>query len=578
MTKTKIVCTIGPACDSEEILRQLIEKGMDVARLNFSHGSHESHREVYGRIRRLSKEMGVPVAILQDLCGPKIRLGEIPNGPIMFNKGQKIALTSEEVEGNGERFHVSYPHLSEDLRPGEPVLIDDGLVQLEVAEISGNDVICTVMVDGNVSSHKGVNLPASRLRVSALSEKDIEDVQLGMELGVDFIALSFVRRPEDIYDLKKILEASKMFIPIIAKIEKREAVDNLDAILTAASGAMVARGDLGIEMPIEYVPHIQKTIIRKCNELSKPVITATQMLDSMIRNPLPTRAEASDIANAILDGTDAVMLSGETASGKYPVLAVETMDKIAAETEKSLTCCRKKPYKEAHSVVNSISLSTCRIAEELDAKAILVLTDSGRTARLVSRYKPNMPVFAITYNEETMHRLMLSWGVLPLLVESTEETDRMLENANNAALASGIVKDGDLVVTTAGIPAMVKGSTNMIKVEVLGHVFLRGTGVGNKVSITGKCSICANAEEAMHNLEPDDILITSRIDDSFIPVANRIKGIVAEEGAAGSYGEYFCEKFNIPGILGVPGVTNAFYSGRIITLDSDRGIVSGAKT
>jgi pyruvate kinase len=331
-------------------------------------------------------------------------------------------------------------------------------------------------------------------------------------------------------------------------------------------------------MPIEFVPHIQKTIIRKCNEMSKPVITATQMLDSMIRNPLPTRAEASDIANAILDGTDAVMLSGETASGKYPILAVETMDKIAAETEKTFICCRKEPYNGVHSVVNSISLSTCRIAEELDAKAILVLTDSGRTARLVSRYKPNMPIFAITYNEDTVHRLMLSWGVFPLMVESTEETDRMLDNANNAALASGIVKDGDLVVTTAGIPAMVKGSTNMIKVEVLGHVFFRGTGVGRKDSITGKSCICANAEEAIDKLEPDDILITSRIDDSFIPVANRIRGIVTEEGAAGSYGEYFCEKFNIPGIMGVPNITTAFFSGRIITLDSDRGIVSGAKT
>lgn len=577
MTKTKIVCTIGPACDSEEILRQLIEKGMDIARLNFSHGTHESHREVFNRIRKLSKEMGVPVGILQDLCGPKIRLGDIPDGPIMLEKGRKIALTSEEVTADGNRFHVSYPHLSEDLKPGEPVLIDDGLVQLEVTEISGQDVICTVMVDGNVSSHKGVNLPGSKLRVSALSEKDIEDVQLGMELGVDFIALSFVRRPEDIYDLKKILESSKKFIHIIAKIEKREAVDNLDAILTAANGAMVARGDLGIEMPIEHVPHIQKTIIRKCNEMSKPVITATQMLDSMIRNPLPTRAEASDIANAILDGTDAVMLSGETASGKYPVLAVETMDKIAAETEKTF-CPKTKNYNGVHSVVNSISLSTCRIAEELDAKAILVLTDSGRTARLVSRYKPNMPIFAITYNEETMHRLMLSWGVFPLLVESTEDTDKMLDSANNAALASGIVKDGDLVVTTAGIPAMVKGSTNMIKVEVLGRVFHRGSGVGKKASITGKSCICANAEEALEKVEPDDILVTRRIDDSFIPIANRVKGIVAEEGAAGSYGEYFCEKFNIPGILGVPNITGAFYSGRIITLDTDRGIVYGAKT
>lgn len=577
MTKTKIVCTIGPACQEEDILRKLIEKGMDVARLNFSHGTHESHAELFHRIRKLSKEMGQPVGILQDLCGPKIRLGDIPQ-PVSIEKDQRIALTSEEIEGTEDRFHVSYPYLNEDLKPGEPVLIDDGLVQLEVIEIKGNDVICQVKVGGTLSSHKGVNLPHSSLRISALSEKDVKDALFGAELGVDFIALSFVRKAEDVLDLKNLLEKSKKFIPIIAKIEKKEAVDNLDSILTVANGAMVARGDLGIEVPIQFVPIIQKRVIRKCNMLSKPVITATQMLDSMIRNPIPTRAEVSDIANAILDGTDAVMLSGETASGKYPVESLETMDRIAQETEKILESRYDERIVQHYNVVDSISLATCRIAEELEAKAIVVLTDSGRTARLVSRYRPKRPIMAVTYNEETVNRLVLSWGVFPLLVESSSDTDKMLEIANKAVLKSGVVQPGDLVVTTAGIPAMVKGSTNMIKVDVLGHVFLRGTGVGKKAQVTAKACISADAETALKSVELGDILITGRLDDSFIPIANRVVGIVAEEGAIGSYGEYFCEKFDIPGILGVPGAMQAFFSGRIVTVDSERGIIYGAKT
>jgi len=578
MTKTKIVCTIGPACWDEETLNQLILKGMDVARLNFSHGTHESHKEVFNRIRKLAKKNGIPIAIMQDLCGPKIRLGEIKDSPMILENGRKIALTGEKVECTNEKLHVSYPHLAHDLKVGEPVLFDDGIIQLEVEDIKGADVICRVLVGGEVSSHKGVNLPGSKLRVSALTEKDIDDVKFGMELGVDFVALSFVRHEEDINHLKRILEEAKKTIPIIAKIEKREAVNNLIAILTAADGAMVARGDLGVEIPNEKVPHVQKLIIRRCNEISKPVITATQMLDSMIRNPIPTRAEATDIANAILDGTDAVMLSGETASGKYPLKAIETMDRIANETEKYMGARPGIDYSSQHGVVGSISQATCQIAEELHAKAILVLTDSGRTARLVSRYKPKCSILAITNDVNTVRRLQLSWGVIPLLVESTIDTDKMLSSASEIALKSGRVKAGDLVVTTAGIPAMVKGSTNMIKVDVLGHVFFRGIGVGKKVKVTGKVCIAANADEAIKCLEAGDILITHRIDDSFIPLANRLSGLVVEEGAIGSYAEFFCDKFDIPGILEIPGAREAFFSGRIVTLDADRGIIFGEKT
>ncbi len=578
MTRTKIVCTIGPACWDEDNIRKLIENGMDVARLNFSHGSHESHREIFNRIRRISVEMETPIAIMQDLCGPKIRLGEIPDGPYNLEMDQRIILTGEDVSSTPEKLHVSHQQLAADLRVGEPVLINDGIVQLVVEEIKGNEVICRVTADGEISSHKGVNLPESDLNVSALTEKDFEDVKFGMELEVDLIALSFVRKADDINELKHFLDAEKKFIPIIAKIEKKEAVKNLEAILTAADGAMVARGDLGVEIPIQEVPHIQKKIIHRCNQLSKPVITATQMLDSMIRNPIPTRAEASDIANAILDGTDAVMLSGETASGKYPQKAIEVMDRIAFETEKYVDFHAGLDFDLRHDVVDSISLATCQIAEELGAKAIIVLTDSGRTARLVSRYKPNCTIIAVTTEEKTVRRLQLSWGVIPLLVEKYDNTDSMLSSASEAALKSGLVSGGDLVVTTAGIPAMVRGSTNMIKVDVLGHTFLRGTGVGKKAKLTGKVCNAITAEDAAKTLEVGDILITHRMDDSFIPIANRLGGLVVEEGTTGSYADYFCSRFDIPGILGVPGVTNSFFTGRIVTLDTDRGIIFGAKT
>jgi len=578
MTRTKIVCTIGPACWDEETLRKLIRNGMDVARLNFSHGTHESHKEVFLRIRKIAKEEGVPIAIMQDLCGPKIRLGVIPNGPIKLNEGREITLTSDDADGTGNRFHVSYPHLVRDLKVDEPVLIDDGIIQLKVKKIGDVDVICEVIAGGEVSSHKGVNLPQSQLRVTAPTEKDIDDVKFGIELGVDFVALSFVRTENDIRRLKEIIENSKKFIPVVAKIEKREAVLNLDKILASADAAMVARGDLGAEIPVEQVPHIQKEIIRKCNILSKPVITATQMLDSMIRNPIPTRAEVTDVANAILDGTDAVMLSGETASGKYPIRAIKNMDRIARESEKYLASRINIEVINHHDVVDSISLATCQIACELDAKAILVLTDSGRTARLVSRYKPDMPILAVTTNDDTVHKLMVSWGVIPLKVEESKDTDKALEDANKAALASGIVKEGDLIVITAGIPTMVKGSTNMIKVDVLGHIFLRGTGVGPKAQITGKVCVCKNADEALNRVDSGDILLVNNIDESYLPLANRLAGLVVEHGTQGSYSDYFCTKFKIPGILGVPGAMEKFYTGRIVNLDNERGIIYGAKT
>jgi pyruvate kinase len=580
LTKTKIVCTIGPSVWDEENLKKLILESMDVARLNFSHGDHETHRRTMERLRKVSAEVGIPVAILQDLGGPKIRLGKIPDPGIEVKEGDRISLTSEEVNGEDGRFYVSYPYLEEDLKPGEHILVDDGLVQMTVEEIKGKDVVCHITVGGMLKAHKGVNLPHSSLRISALTDKDIEDVKFGMDMGVDFVALSFVRKAADIQQLKSIMEEHGKqgeHIPIIAKVEKREAVQNLDEIITESDGIMVARGDLGVETPIEEVPLIQKEIIRKCNEVGKPVITATQMLDSMIRNPMPTRAEVTDIANAILDGTDAVMLSGETASGKYPIDALKTMDKIARATEIELfRKLSEKCYCPSNNVVDSISEATCKISEELEAKGIIVMTDSGRTARQVSRCKPKAPILAVTYTDASVRRLKLSWGVFPLKIEAVADTDKTLSDAADAALASGIVNPGDLVITTAGIPVMVKGSTNMIKVDVLGHVFVRGIGVGPQHKVTGRVIIALTADEAEKRVEKGDILFTNRLDDSFVQIAGRLGGVVAEEGTHGSYAEFFCERFKIPGIVGVPGALSKFFTGRIVTLEPDRGIVYGA--
>ena len=469
MRRTKIVCTLGPASQSEETLREMIRAGMDVARVNFSHGDHEIHARNIALVRRLAQEEGRVLAVMGDLQGPKLRVGEI-TAEVTLREGEDFNLTTRPVPGDDREVNFPHPEVIGDVRSGDRVLLDDGLLELEVLETTPTDIRSRVVTGGPLESHKGVSLLGVTLNLPSLTDKDREDAAFAIQQKVDYLALSFVRRAEDVSQLRDLLEQNQTSIPIIAKIEKREAVEAFEEIMEISDGAMVARGDLGVEAPAEEVPIYQKRIIRLANEVGKPVITATQMLSSMMDNPRPTRAEASDVANAILDGTDAVMLSGETAVGKYPVEAVRMMAKIALTTERTL------PYKELLreavlepfcTPTDAISQATCEIALELAAKAIISSTMSGHTARMVAKHRPATQIVAVTPSLETQRRLALVWGVYPLLVSEFAHTDQMIETAVQAALDEGLIEKGDIVVITAGVPLGGPGRTNMLKVHVV---------------------------------------------------------------------------------------------------------------
>jgi pyruvate kinase len=469
--RTRIVCTLGPASDSDEVVRAMMRAGMDVARLNFSHGDHATHATRVERIRRLAREENCTVAILADLQGPKIRVGEIENGAVRLSPGATIVLTNRAGLGNASRVSIDYPKLAQAVQPGNRILLDDGLIELQVVATQDDAVIARVVNGGELKSHKGVNLPGVPLEISALTDKDRADAQFAIAQGVDYIALSFVRHMDDVIELKRLIESYGASLPVIAKIEKPEAVEHIDAILQVCDAVMVARGDLGVEARPEQVPIFQKQIIRKANAAGKPVITATQMLESMIQNPRPTRAEASDVANAILDGTDAVMLSGETAVGKYPVEAVELMAHIGAAVEASLqfASCSFTFGNEAMSMTDAIGNATCEIAKQLHAKLIVTATSSGFTARMISRHRPLTPIFAVTSSEQTQRRLALVWGVNATLVSNATRIEDLVQASMSAAREQGLVAEGDVVVVTGGVPLGIAGRTNMIQVRVVGE-------------------------------------------------------------------------------------------------------------
>ena len=461
--KTKIVCTLGPVSENEETLRELIKNGLNVCRLNFSHGSHEEHKGRMDLVKKLREELNMPTAILLDTKGPEIRTGKFDAPEVLLEEGQTFTITMKDVMGNKEMCTVSYKGLANDVKPGNTILIDDGLVGLTVKEVNGDDIVCEVQNSGIVKNHKGVNVPGVKVNLPAITEKDRSDIEFGIEQGIDFIAASFVRKVSDVLAIREILEENNAtHIKIISKIENQEGVDNLDEIIEVSDGIMVARGDLGVEIPTEEIPVVQKLMIKKCNEAGKPVITATQMLDSMIRNPRPTRAEVTDVANAIYDGTDAIMLSGETAAGKYPVEAVKTMATIAKRAEETMRNRRDKINKSKN-VTDAISYATCTTAMDLDAKAILSSTASGHTARMVSKFRPDCPIIATTSDESVRRQLSLTWGVLPVMRNKSANTDQVIVNSIEAAKTAEYVNENDIVVITAG------GSetTNLIKVETV---------------------------------------------------------------------------------------------------------------
>ena len=461
--KTKIVCTLGPASENEETLRELIKNGLNVCRLNFSHGSHEEHKGRMDLVKKLREELNMPTAILLDTKGPEIRTGKFDVPEVLLEEGQTFTITMKDVMGNKEMCTVSYKGLANDVKTGDTILIDDGLVGLTVKEVNGDDIVCEVQNSGIVKNHKGVNVPGVKVNLPAITEKDRSDIEFGIEQGIDFIAASFVRKVSDVLAIREILEENNAeHIKIISKIENQEGVENLDEIIEVSDGIMVARGDLGVEIPTEEIPVVQKLMIKKCNEAGKPVITATQMLDSMIRNPRPTRAEVTDVANAIYDGTDAIMLSGETAAGKYPVEAVKTMATIAKRAEETMRNRRDKINKSKN-VTDAISYATCTTAMDLEAKAILSSTASGHTARMVSKFRPDCPIVATTSNESVRRQLALTWGVLPLMREKSANIDQVIVNSIEAAKTSNYVSKDDVVVITAGGGE----TTNLIKVETV---------------------------------------------------------------------------------------------------------------
>ena len=572
--RTKIVCTLGPASDSEEILTKLVESGLNVCRFNFSHGSHEEHKARLDTVKKVREKLNKPIAILLDTKGPEIRTGQFSDPEVLLEEGNKFTITMKDVMGTKEMCTVSYKDLAKDVKSEDMILIDDGLVGLRVKEVNGDDIVCIVENSGIVKNHKGVNVPGVKINLPALTEKDVKDIEFGIEQGIDFIAASFVRKASDVLAIREILEKNNAIdIKIISKIENQEGVDNLDEIIKVSDGIMVARGDLGVEIPTEEMPIVQKTMIKKCNEAGKPVITATQMLDSMIRNPRPTRAEVTDVANAIYDGTDAIMLSGETAAGKYPVDAVKIMATIAKRTEKTLNYDEilKNSFTREKSVTDAISYSTCSTAVALDASAIVTATSSGHTARMVSKFRPQAPIVAATISEIAMRQLSLSWGVYPVKAELGSNTDDVIDYSIKSAKKLGYLNDGELVVITAGVPAGISGTTNLIKVRVMSEEIVQGIGVGDK-TVEGKVCI-VNSGENCDNFNEGDILVTRMTDIEMNDYIEKAGAIVTEDGGMTSHAAIAGLNLDKAVVVSATDILKLVKNGEIITVDSSRGAI-----
>lgn len=576
MRKTKIICTIGPATDNEETLKSLMLSGMDVARLNFSHGSHEEALERINRIKKVREELDIPVAILLDTKGPEIRLKEFKDGKAELKEGQKFTLCTDDVEGDENQVSITYEKLPQDVRAGNRILIDDGLIELEVLSVKSTKIICQVKNGGIVSNKKGVNVPNVSLSMPYMSKKDEEDIIFGIEQDVDFIAASFVRTADDIKEIKNILANNGgRNICVIAKIENAEGVENIDAIIRESHGIMVARGDMGVEIDMQDLPVIQKSLIKKTYRAGKVVITATQMLDSMIRNPRPTRAETTDVANAIYDGTSAIMLSGETAIGKYPVETVKTMASIAERTENDIDYVKRLDrmnFDSRMDVTNAISHATCTTAHDLHAAAVIALTYSGGTAMQLSRFRPSCPIIAPTLSVKARRQLNLSWGVVPIMSEARSNTDELFDHAVECAQKTNLIKDGDLVVITGGAPMGVAGTTNIMKVHLVGHILVSGNGL-NHLSTTANVCVATSCEELKRNFSDGDIVVTNNITKDMISVMKKSSGIISEEQGEANNACVLAQALDIPVIVAAAGATKILKSGTTITMDAKHGLV-----
>ena len=580
MRKTKIICTLGPSTDKDGVLRELVASGMNVARFNFSHGSYEEHKGRLDNLKAIRAELGKPVAALLDTKGPEIRLKEFKNGVEMLEAGQTFTLTTREVEGTKEICSITYKDLPQDVQAGGTIMLDDGLIKLRIEKVTDTDITCTVLNSGKIKTKKGVNVPGVHLSMPYLSQRDRDDIIFGVQQGFDFIAASFVRTAQDVYDIRNLLNEYDSNIRIIAKIENREGVNNIDSILAAADAVMVARGDLGVEIDFTELPGIQKSVIDRSFSFGKPIVTATQMLDSMMVNPRPTRAEISDVANAIYDGTSAIMLSGETAAGAYPVEALRTMSAIAERTENEVHY-RDNRLVDAHSGQISVSDATahaaCLTARDVNATAIVTVSESGNTARLLSKYRPAQPIIACVMNEQVQRQLAISWGITPLMMPLAHSTDELIEMSTALAKENGYLHDGELAVVTAGVPVGVSGTTNMIKIHMIGNCLATGVGIGPEGAVmanaTGKACVCHNLDELRAKFRPGMVLVVPSTSNEMLSYVRDAAAIVVEEPGLNSHAAIAGKALLKPTIVGAAGATSHIRDGLMIAVDCAHGSV-----
>ena len=577
MRKTKIICTLGPSTDKEGVLRELIANGMNVARFNFSHGSHEEHLGRLEKLKALREELGKPVAALLDTKGPEIRLKDFKNGVENLVAGQTFTLTTRDVEGTNEICSITYKDLPMDVEPNGTIMLDDGLIKLQIQTVNDTDIVCTVLNNGKIKNKKGVNVPGVHLSMPYMSQRDKDDIIFGIQQGYDFIAASFVRTAQDVYDIRNLLNQYDSNIRIIAKIENREGVNNIDSILAAADAVMVARGDLGVEIDFTELPGIQKNIIERSFSFGKPIVTATQMLDSMMVNPRPTRAEISDVANAIYDGTSAIMLSGETAAGDYPVEALKTMSAIAERTENEE---HYRPQRHAEiqiSVSDATAHAACLTAKDVNAAAIVTVSESGNTARLLSKYRPKQPIIACVMDEQVQRQLSLSWGITSLLMGPAHSTDELIEMSTALAEKNGYLHNGELTVVTAGVPVGVSGTTNMIKIHMVGNCLATGVGVGrgktDLVSASGKACVCRTLEEVKAKFRPGMVLVVPSTSNEMLSYVRDAAAVVVEEPGLNSHAAIVGNSLLKPTIVGAAGACSHIRDGLDIAVDCAHGSV-----
>ena len=580
MRKTKIICTLGPSTDKEGVLRDLIANGMNVARFNFSHGSHEEHLGRLEKLKALREELGKPVAALLDTKGPEIRLKDFKNGVENLVAGQTFTLTTRDVEGTNEICSITYKDLPMDVEPNGTIMLDDGLIKLQIQTVNDTDIVCTVLNSGKIKNKKGVNVPGVHLSMPYMSQRDKDDIIFGIQQGYDFIAASFVRTAQDVYDIRNLLNQYDSNIRIIAKIENREGVNNIDSILAAADAVMVARGDLGVEIDFTELPGIQKTIIDRSFSFGKPIVTATQMLDSMMVNPRPTRAEISDVANAIYDGTSAIMLSGETAAGAYPVEALKTMSAIAERTEQEGHYLRGRlmePNTGKISVSDATAHAACLTAKDVNAAAIVTVSESGTTARLLSKYRPQQPIIACVMKEQVQRQLSLSWGITSLMMPLAHSTDELIEMSTALAKENGFLHDGELAVVTAGVPVGISGTTNMIKIHMVGNCLATGVGVGPEnaevSNATGKACVCRTLDEVHAKFKPGMVLVVPSTSNEMLNYVRDAAALVVEEPGLNSHAAIAGKALLKPTVVGAVGATSHIRDGLMIAVDCAHGSV-----